>query len=86
LKHSALYILLTMLLACCIFLSACAPPEPSSSLSEENTIPPRKRTVMLSLFNDNNPWPIALAKDLRSTAQERGYDFILTNAKGDPQL
>lgn len=76
------FLLILLLLVCSFLVVSCAPASPAA---EEPETPAGTRTVMLSLFNDNNPWPIALAKDLRDAALARGYNFVLENAKGDPR-
>jgi len=74
--------LLILVLVCVLLISCANDP----ALSDE---PPKDsdlhHKIVFSLFNDNNPWPIALAKDLESAAKENSIEFILLNAKGDPQ-
>ncbi len=66
-----------------MFLCACHALPPESETPSQ--APADTRTVVLSLYNDNNPWPIALAKDLDSAAKAKGIGFSILNAQGSAE-
>ncbi|MDD5017910.1 MAG: substrate-binding domain-containing protein [Eubacteriales bacterium] len=65
--------------------TSCQAETVTSEKSSVTSADTSTKTVVFSIFNDNNPWVIALAKDLQSTATTRKYKFIITNAEGDSE-
>ena len=64
-------------------LAGCTANTASQESDAPAEVSPGGKKVFLSLYNDDNPWSIALANDIIAACAEHGISITVKNANGD---
>lgn len=71
------------LLLAAALLAGCSAYTASQEADAPAEVSPGVKKVFLSLYNDDNPWSIALANDIIAACTEHGISITVKNANGD---